>query len=83
MPIIDPMMVKTFVTLATSTGTGHLLVGAGLAVASAIANFKLKQAKRETTIFILDRLVYLGGGVILLDLLFKVLGAAYRLFSNF
>jgi len=80
---VDPLMIETFTTLATANGTGHFLLVAGIAVASSAVNHKLKQAKRDTAVFVCDRITYVSGGLVLMDLLFKVLRTAMHLFSQF
>lgn len=83
MALVDPMMLETFKTMVSAPGVGHMALGVGITLASATLNHKLRQMKADTAIFIVDKFVYVSGGLILMDLLFRALGTAYRMFSTF
>lgn len=80
--IIDPMMLQTLKALVTAPGIKHVALGVGVTLASAALNHKLRQAKQDVAIFIVDRIVYVAGGFIMMDLMFRVLSSVHHLIGG-
>lgn len=82
---INPIVWKAAVGLLTAPGAAHLALITSAAVASAIANYYLHRRGHDLLAKLISRLVWIGAGIVFMDLFFdtaKVVQALFEL-KNF
>ena len=80
MPDISPYIWRSVDALIHATGVGHLALVASIAVGSSVVNYYLDARGHTLAVKLLNRSLWIVGGIIALDIFFKVLTKTQMIF---
>jgi len=78
---INPIVWKSVVGLLAAPGAGQLIIISSAAVTSAAINHFLKQRGLDVLATILNRLIWIGAGIVFMDAFFDATKVVQALFD--
>ncbi|MMZ47331.1 hypothetical protein D1872_89740 [compost metagenome] len=79
--IINPIVWKATLGLLAAPGAGHLLIITSVAITSASINYFLKRRGHDLLAKLLNRLIWIGAGVVFMDAFFDSVEVVQALFG--